>query len=1253
MNKPLGAMAAGLLLALLAAASGCRSRTAAMPAPTAEPAAPALDAPAAPLPTLALKLDGDRVSGGEALKGVLEGAWPGYRLRLLWVDAAGRVASAVEITPPEDTSRRVRFALNVTGEFGARQRIVALCGADLGPDREPPAWQPVAEASFTLLGAADAQDYAVWLTPSDKPIDAAWAAQLEAFPEAGLLAGGAGLPAPTPAHSPRARVAEILSAAEHPLSAPDRLAPAALDAMRRAMAAGIDAALAGGPNAFSLGDALTLPADESLAGSERAVFQAWLQRRYAKLESLNAAWETRFSAWAEVDAPDTSAAQAATQPRFAQRMAWLQAGDPDARLPRRDGRPYFELKPGELQAPGGENFTAWADRRAFDGFLFARLLKEYRAEAQRLAPGMPVGATGLSAPSAWGGLDYAALSDALDWFLPQRAGVQAALLEDLAPHARIWTPLDAGGARPARALWTAWLEGGHGLVLRGHGEQPALRDELGLLNAGLGTLARDWPRHRDAVAILYSPRSLAVHGMLDSALDGSEWRSRAGQDAARNSGARALEAWWMLLRDLGYAPSFVREEDVAAGKLTAKLLILPKVLCIGDETAEALLEYAHAGGIVLADAQCGLFDAYGKRRPLPPHDGPAGALDRAFGVQRVDYWSYELNGRLVGSADDARLQWLDPVSAQPRIPEDPDLRAVEPGVRAAGAWSFARARGGAAAMLSKRHGLGRLMYLNLSVQDYAVPPGGGNALRKIVGDLLEASLGAPAAAAVRELGVAPPALSAAQWRDGDASVFGLLGPAEGKPLVRIRAEGRRHWYDLRRGVYLGLQHTCDIAASPDRAALLAALPYRVQELLARVRRIDARGAFRLEVHLQTTSDGAQGSERPARHVVRLEIFAPNGQRLPHYARDLHLDAGEWKGELKLGLNEPPGEYRIVLTDVLSGQRAAAHAFKSHASFEQLFPVRTKELRWRLERDAGQTEIVLDEGFLRVRHELRLVPEGMGLAGAPQVVPEIPKPWRIDLRTPLAPERLAPVGTRPEPIPFTIVLSAPLKELPLAGGGIVRLRLDGGAPARDFTLPLPVALIPPRGEEGLQLDGVLDEKTWRGAPQIAGLVRADASPAEALSDVKLRHTPTHLIVGVECPEPDYARHRAAKVLAAADGDEALHDGEWFEIGLAAHAEDPPKRYRVDPAGHLWDASGEDAAWRGHARVKARERSDGWSLEIAIPWEDLGLDKPPTGGVLRLGLARRHAQSGGVAELSAWRMDAGVEVHAMGAAVAVGK
>jgi hypothetical protein len=101
------------------------------------------------------------------------------------------------------------------------------------------------------------------------------------------------------------------------------------------------------------------------------------------------------------------------------------------------------------------------------------------------------------------------------------------------------------------------------------------------------------------------------------------------------------------------------------------------------------------------------------------------------------------------------------------------------------------------------------------------------------------------------------------------------------------------------------------------AAALARLDYQVSGVAVQAAAAAARGnAVPLSVDLTCT-----GQSPPGRHVVRVEVLAPDGQRQPFYTQNVDTRSGQWRGKICTAFNDPPGLWTVQAREVLSGKTA--------------------------------------------------------------------------------------------------------------------------------------------------------------------------------------------------------------------------------------------------------------------------------------------------------------------------------------------
>jgi len=631
----------------------------------------------------------------------------------------------------------------------------------------------------------------------------------------------------------------------------------------------------------------------------------------------------------------------------------------------RDGVKGFTLQPNEIPPAGGENYSSWSDWRTFNDFVYNRLLREYSATARASGIQTPIGLSNALPPLAYNNTDMAQLGRSIQWIEPGDGSIARDVMRDLAPQVKRLTRLD-GGANSLFRLWDHWLRGDTGVIASpAVANEPTMNQELNFIARTLEPVRQRTTRAVDPIGIYYSPRSMQLHWMLDSAADGSWWLQRTPADEKRrNGGLLQLEAWRMLLDDLGYEPGYIQPEFVLSGQLRnskLKVLILPKVLSLSEHEAVELRAWVKTGGIVIADGACGMFDEHGKRRRAPNiNEWPTGILDSDFGVQRTGATLLERNGEYSGTVKD-RVHLKDRVTGYAFGPSTNELRVLEPEVMQAGSYCHAVSDAGASALMSKADGLGRMIYLNLAMQDYPAlrkrtfcedfdfegislndyskkfgQPPGGEALRLVVSDMLSEIVpenpvkvfnadGQPLRGVKRahfDAGngstvVVLLPVGRLPWADDDAPVGKIAMPAW------ITVPGDYHWYDVRTGVEVGQGDSAKITLLPDRATVLVALPYQAPKVRLVTRRTDPRGVYRVQANVVSTH------VPDSKHVFRAELVSPNGEAEPvaSLANLTDAERGGATWVIQLPPDAPFGNHRLVIQDLLTGKRAETNLLK--------------------------------------------------------------------------------------------------------------------------------------------------------------------------------------------------------------------------------------------------------------------------------------------------------------------------------------
>ncbi len=436
-----------------------------------------------------------------------------------------------------------------------------------------------------------------------------------------------------------------------------------------------------------------------------AWYRRWLAHRYRSVKNLNAAWATAFAAFEDVEPVGfDQARKTAAGPPFA---SW--------------------------------NLAPWMEWRHFMDYQFAQVLADLTRYTNTLDPRIPAGFVGGQQPSAYGGYDYALLSRAVQWMEPSDLDTNEILRSFWNRPRRIQVQTYQAGGSHKKDVWILW----HWLA---HGNQatvawpegwmqdtsggtrelspviaqlaPTFREIQG--RAGEFIVSPDSYLETDPIGLYYSHPSIRAGWAMDSITHGATWPKRVTSiDDGNLSSAHLRLAWCKLLEDLGYQYDFVSYLDVTEGRVGLadrfKVIVLPQTVSLSDREAQALREFVRAGGVLIADALCGLLTETGRGRS-------PGILDELFGIQRDEARGY-LNGRSITEVDAEYFDRPFPMrlGAYAGALQYRSMVVYERGTRATSG-AIGEAAGGAEVLVRRTVGRGQTLYLNLTPLAYAYFP---------------------------------------------------------------------------------------------------------------------------------------------------------------------------------------------------------------------------------------------------------------------------------------------------------------------------------------------------------------------------------------------------------------------------------------------------------------------------------------------------------------------------------------------------
>jgi hypothetical protein len=417
------------------------------------------------------------------------------------------------------------------------------------------------------------------------------------------------------------------------------------------------------------------------------------------------------------------------------------------------------------------------------------------------------------------------------------------------------------------------------------------------------------------VAVHYSMPSVHAAGVL-----GHHDREEAKKGGTSFPANR--DGWVSVLDDLGLSFRFVATPQVEDGALQGKrVFVLPYSAALSDREVAAIRHFVEEGGVLLADGATGIFDEHVAWRETA-------ALDALFGVAAPPPRTR------VASA--ARVKGPVRVTEEGsalglRAVDLAGLEALEPAVRATEGHPLLRV-GRAELAIVNRVGKGRAVYLNALLDHGGAPR---DAWRAVLRAALSDAGIRPAVAVTGPAGRPATRVRVARYRFGGHEVVALLSGQldvrtsfgrDGVTVYEDAEKGRvvRHEVDVtlpraahvtnaRTGEALGETGRLRTTLTAGDALVLTLGPERTPLSLEGPGR-----AKRGEAPVFTAS-----ASSAARRLLRWHVQGPDGAFRPEYARVTVEEGPSAAFVLPSALNDPAGEYRVRVTDVLSGGSAEA------------------------------------------------------------------------------------------------------------------------------------------------------------------------------------------------------------------------------------------------------------------------------------------------------------------------------------------
>jgi len=563
------------------------------------------------------------------------------------------------------------------------------------------------------------------------------------------------------------------------------------------------------------------------------------------------------------------------------------------------------------------NFPRWYDRQAFARYNLAKLSGRFVEAYTALDPQAKTGFEG----TGRFGDDYDAILGTNGFYGPY-PDIGDDIVRSAAPRETVrsnWMGYSKTGDALSDAGWRMvmkgmdsiwfWMWSGIGSY-RGYLRPtfdlwPATEDlaeEMRPVREGLGDLLLNSEMTHSGIGVFYSVAS-ALSGNIGSS------NQFIRPDATH-------KIWTQLTYELGLDYRYVTSEMLRSGVLDTdefQVLLLPMSQALSPEEAALIRAFAEQGGTVIADVRPGIFDDHCK--PVMP-----GQLDDMFGITRT-------------GSDEVAEGTVTVFGTMADIPVDLRLTDVtlDAQVESAGAEVLGTVDG-ASALMSNRVGEGRAILLNFQLGSASEGEESTPDFRRLLDFLYELADVQPPITATAPSGGPLPATETRVWNNGDALVFGMWrqmpnkwfapksGTLAGEPeAARVTLPRDAHVYDLRAGKYLGSTDHMNTKLRWGRASFFMALPYKIPalEVAATPRNPEPDDLVTASINLRLPRRADE------KFAVWTEVVDPDGNRPLWGQQVVMLDGGAGQVQVRVAHNDAPGRWRLIATELFSGQSAEA------------------------------------------------------------------------------------------------------------------------------------------------------------------------------------------------------------------------------------------------------------------------------------------------------------------------------------------
>ncbi len=644
------------------------------------------------------------------------------------------------------------------------------------------------------------------------------------------------------------------------------------------------------------------------------LFRTAMSNKYGTISALNDMWGTNFASFAAIEVVEEDDIADSDNP-----SGWVEFRD----------------------------YMNWTYAHQYFGWLTAQHTNTLGAD-YGAGPGAPAWLKNEGGPTYKGG-DYEELPQVME-FVMGYGGLESLVFPDAyvsqfaGAHygpGLIWS--EYGSWRQlfngADGLWYYDKRGIMGSELAWRRQNEWIKRATEDIVDGAGLLVSRAKPLKSGVKFFYSSENMAMSWLFrkrDDAyaqLDLVRWEGSSTTRVLGGANPISHRALWDLLQQVMFlTPELITADDIAGGGLDdCDLLVLPYAFNMDDATASSISNYVYNGGYVVADVMPATRERMGKPRT-------ESALSDVFGVEFDGAAPYSYPREPAYEFAGLHLNETQNLFATEEIwlPAEVAFTNITPVTAEAQGMVDFSSQGGPQppAYLVNTFGSGKALLLNFVYCDMLAE--NVEEHRKFGNALVEwAGLDAPPARVLDPVsGEALAYRPLYAFEQGDALLlgsirgkvfwnyaagsypdlvdFGVLADSNTPDNAVFEWTTNRYVYDVREQSYLGYGTNVQIDLPSYEGRLLALLPYAVTNVAV------TAPATNLAGQVVTVQAAVEASATPGKHLLRMTVYSPTGEKRPLYCRSLFWESGQVDFEIPFADNDPPGTWTIVIRDSLSG-----------------------------------------------------------------------------------------------------------------------------------------------------------------------------------------------------------------------------------------------------------------------------------------------------------------------------------------------